>query len=219
VGLKWQLKNLVYRSPLARLTCPRYIYNMEPTQLGFLASCVDRTRELPGPILEVGCFVGATTIWLNMHMNCTDIEKPYFVIDTFSGFTPTDLDHEVHKRGKSESIMAFQENDQAWFDKTMQVNGFSRVTSIQADAGSFDYSRFSDLSFVLVDVDLYIPVLGALERLWPQMARGGLIVVDDCLPNNDADGALQAYDEFIQKHGLPRNIVHKKLGVIEAPSA
>ena len=43
--------------------------------------------------------------------------------------------------------------------------------SIQADAGSFDYSRFSDLSFVLIDVDLYIPVLGALERVWPQMAR------------------------------------------------
>ena len=67
----------------------------------------------------------------------------------------------------------------------------------------------------MIDVDLYIPVLHALEAIVPLMRAGGIVVVDDCVTGQFYDGALQAYTEFTSVRGLPSKIVHSKLGVIE----
>jgi hypothetical protein len=93
------LKHAAYRSPFARLVAPRYIYNFRPAQLCFLTDCVDRTRDLPGPMLEIGCFSGATTVWLNMHMRASGIRKPYVALDTFEGFVQSDVEYELAAGG------------------------------------------------------------------------------------------------------------------------
>jgi O-methyltransferase len=99
--------------------------------------------------------------------------------------------------------------------KTLDLNGFPGVTLVKADASTYDYSRHDQISFALIDVDLYLPVRKALDAIWPRMADGGIIVIDDCAPENIYDGALQAYREFVAERGLPDRVVHTKLGVIE----
>jgi hypothetical protein len=47
------------------------------------------------------------------------------------------------------------------------------------------------------------------------IVKGGIIVVDDCRPNQLFDGAYKAYIEFIEKHQLPEKIILDKLGIIE----
>ena len=42
-----------------------------------LCSCLGRTRDMPGPAFEVGCFAGVTTVFLNKHMRAEGIEEPY----------------------------------------------------------------------------------------------------------------------------------------------
>jgi predicted O-methyltransferase YrrM len=213
------LKHAAYRSPLARFFAARYGYNFRPAQLCFLVHCLDRTRHLAGPILEVGCFQGATTIWLKTHLRATGVEKEYFAIDTFEGFVVSDVDHELTERGKLGDARllrkAFASNDASWVRKALALNGFPEVHVVKADASTYDYSVHRDISFALIDVDLYVPVRNALAAMWEQMADGGIIVVDDCAPGNVYDGALQAYREFTAMHGLPEQIVEEKLGVIE----
>jgi O-methyltransferase len=213
------LKHAVYLSPLARFVAPRYIYNFRPAQLCFLLDCVDRTRHLPGPMLEVGCFSGATTVWLNVHMRASGIRKPYFALDTFEGFVGTDVDYELSARGKRADATTFRDafaaNDIRWVRRTLDLNGLPDVKLVKADASTYDYGRHEAISFALIDVDLYLPVKKALDAIWDRMAPGGIIVVDDCAAENVYDGALQAYREFIAERGLPERIVHTKLGVIE----
>jgi hypothetical protein len=49
------------------------------------------------------------------------------------------------------------------------------------------------------------------------MSSGGIIIVDDCQPDQMWDGALQAYEEFARERNLPMEIALEKLGVVRLP--
>lgn len=212
------LKDLAFRTPMARWVAHRWQYNFSPSQLGFLCSCLDRTRDVPGPVFEVGCFAGVTTVFLNKHMSAEGMEKPYYAFDTFGGFVEADVAFESDRRGKQRSqLQGFTDNRKEWFDATMALNGVTRTRSVQADVNTFDFGSLDAPSFCLLDVDLYRPVRSVLEALYDRLPSGAIVVVDDCKDAVAFDGALQAYREFIGLHGLPERIVHGKLGVIEKP--
>jgi O-methyltransferase len=217
--LQGALREAMLRTPLGEYIGYRYRHMFSPAQLSFLTECVTRTAGLQGPIFEIGCEAGVTTVWLNKHMDDAGIEKPYVAIDTFKGFLDRDIEYEALRRGKATRRRAFRGaftlNKKRWVERTLRRNGVTRVTLIEADAGTFDYSRHTGVAFALIDVDLYLPVKYCLAELYPRMADGGIIVVDDCAGPSLWDGALQAYEEFTSHNQLPRRIVHKKLGVIE----
>lgn len=211
------LKTLAYQTPLARWVAHRWQYNFSPAQLGFLCQCLDRTRDVPGPVFEVGCFAGVSTVFLNKHMSAEGIEKPYYAFDTFGGFVAADVDYESDRRGKPRARLVgdFSDNRREWFDATMALNAVTRVRSVQADVNAYDFGALDAPSFCLLDVDLYRPVKGVLDALYDRLPVGAILVVDDCVPSDNYDGALDAYREFVAARGLPESIVHKKLGVVE----
>jgi SAM-dependent methyltransferase len=193
-----------------------YPFQFSPQQLIFLTQCVEQVAEVDGCCAEVGCNRGYTTAFLNRFMEESGIKKPYFAIDTFSGFIADHVDHEVEARGKSESIrFKMADNKKTWFDRSMEVTGIDGLTAIQADAATFDYASIGPIAFCLLDVDLYVPIAKALPDIFENVAPGGIIVVDDCAPDQAWDGALQAYDEFVAARNLPHDVRHHKLGVIE----
>ena len=211
------VKDAVYHSPFARFLAPRWQFNHSPSQLAFMCECASRTRDVPGPVFEVGCFAGATTLFLSKHLAAEGIDKPYYAFDTFEGFTADDVAHEVGVRGKRpEQMMGFTDNKQAWFDRTMALNGLGAVRSVRCDASRYDFASLAPPAFCLLDVDLYRPVLAVLEALYDRLPSGAIVVVDDC-KGGSFDGALQAFDEFVAARGLPRRIEHDKLGVIVKP--
>lgn len=216
--LRFGAKSILFETPLARFIGPRYAFNFAPAQLAFLCSCLDATASISGCVVEAGCFAGGTTVFLNAHMTAAGIEKPYYAIDTFSGFVGSQTEHEVvHRKKRASSFSGFALNSQRWFDRSMQVNGINRVTSIQADIATFNASRLGPIAFGLLDVDLYIPTRVAIPRIYKMLAPGGILVVDDCKPDNIFDGANQAYTEALRELGLEPEIHHGKLGVIKKP--
>ncbi len=54
-------------SPLRGMLSYRYEYMFSPGQLCFLCECLDRTSSLPGPVVEIGCAGGRTTVFLNKY--------------------------------------------------------------------------------------------------------------------------------------------------------
>jgi SAM-dependent methyltransferase len=208
------VKGVANHTPLGRLVFYRYDYMFHPMDLSFLVQCVTDTAHLRGPILELGCAGGHTSVFLNKHLDDLEGNRSYFAIDTFAGFTPEDVEVEI---GRGKQVEDFDETFRAyrreWYERTMQLNGVTRVTAIEADVNIFDFSRFSDISFCLIDVDLYRPVMKALDEVIPRMAPGGIIVIDDCMDLNKYDGAYQAYMEITERLGAPQEI-HRKLGVL-----
>ncbi len=149
-------------------------------------------------------------------MDARNIEKEYLAIDTFAGFVSEDIDIEVTQRGKSKKhYAAFQLNKQKWFDAAMKQNKITRVRSKKTDVNQWDLRKIGPLSFCLLDVDLYRPMKKSLPELYDILEPGGIIVVDDCYPENARyDGSYQAYIEFMAEEELECQIVYNKLGVI-----
>lgn len=110
---------------------------------------------------------------------------------------------------------AFTSIDKRWFDRTMQFNKITGVQSIKADASTYDFRWMGRISFAIIDVDLYLPTRKVLDRLYDQLADGGILVVDDYKPDTLWDGSFEAYKEFVLSRDLQQKIVLDKLGVIE----
>ncbi len=198
----------------------RYPYMFSPAQLIALTDCIKSVSDVPGSFVEVGCAYGATTVFLNKFMNDHKnlAKRNYYAIDTFRSFLPEHADYEIQNRDKPPSLKKrFWENKKAWFDKSMAVHGLKRVKSIECDATQFDLSSVAPIAFCLIDVDLYIPVKDLLPKVFSRMSSGGIIVVDDCQPDQMWDGALQAYREFARERNLSTEIVAEKLGVVRLP--
>ncbi|HYO06642.1 MAG TPA: TylF/MycF/NovP-related O-methyltransferase [Phototrophicaceae bacterium] len=219
--LRKLLKEIQYRSPFRHNFFPKYSYNFSVPQLLFLCQCVIDVRDVEGAMTEVGCHNGATTVFLNVLMNDLGIDKKYYAIDTFSGFTSSDIDFEVNQRGKSKELFdgAFQVNSKKWFDATMRQNNITRVESIKADVNNYDLTKNAPYSFALLDVDLYKPMIKCLRELYDGLSPDGIIVIDDCNEKDIRwDGSDQAYKEFAKEVNQPVKIVHNKLGVLKKPS-
>lgn len=215
--LAW--RHLAVRSTRGRrFLLKSYDYAFSPEQLWTLCQLLDETAEVHGAVVEVGCAWGATTLYLTRHLTARGRRVAYHCVDTFSGFTSSDIESE-RVRGKTEVYDDFDANSRRLFEATMEANGISdRVHVHQADASVFDYSRLAPIAFALVDIDLYAPMSAAIARVWEQLAPGGVLVADDCLGDNKWDGALQAYDEACTRLGQPRDIVAGKLGVLRKPA-
>lgn len=213
-SLLYRTKHLLLRTPIRELFSHQYLYMFTPTQLGFLCEQVTKTAAVPGSIVEVGCAFGATTVFLNRHIDSLGIDVNYYAVDTFKGFTKQDVAYE-RAAGRNYAYSEFRENSQGTFDRTMRRNGVERVTSFRADAGAFDYSKISPFRLALVDVDLYQPVLAVLESVYDLMSPGGVIITDDCAPGGAWAGAYDAYMQFVESKGLPVDIRLGKLGVIQ----
>jgi SAM-dependent methyltransferase len=206
----------MFHTPFRKYFFSRYSYNFTPPQLCFLCQCIEETKELAGCIAEVGCATGVTTIFLNRYMNARKIEKQYFAIDTFSGFTSEDVEFEITKREKDQNLFTgFQVNKKKWFDAAMHHNDITRVISIETDVNKFDLTGLGSVAFALLDVDLYRPTRKSLTELHKVLSPGGIMVVDDCDPQNLRwDGSEQAYREYLMETDQPAQVVHGKLGVV-----
>lgn len=213
------IKSIAFHTGLHRIFFYRYDYMFRPSELALLVSSLTETHGQKGPILEIGCAAGHTTVYLNKHLDDLGDSREYVCLDTFAGFTEEDIAVEVERGHESRRYsFVFRAYRKDWFDQTMQNNRVTRVTSIKADVNQFDFGPYEDISFCLIDVDLNRPVHTALEGVYPRMAPGGVILVDDCVASGKYDGAFEAYTEFVQRAGLPVDIREGKVGVIKIPS-
>ena len=207
-------KQLLLRTPLRELFTYRYRFMFSPSQLCLLCQQITNTADVPGSIIEVGCAFGATTVFLNRHIDTLGIDVDYYAVDTFSGFTANDISYE-HARGRHYRYdTEFRGNSKPWFDRTMRRNGVRRVTSFRADATTFDYTPIAPFRFALVDVDLYHPVLAVLEKIYGLVSPGGVIVTDDCRQGGRWGGAYEAFGEFAKANGIDATITDDDLGLI-----
>ena len=201
----------------------RYPFLHTPAELAYLLSCLERTRDVPGSVVEAGCYQGNTTLFLNRHMTLEGIEKPYWAIDTFSGFRDEDLEMEVVARGQERDHYRgfFAVNNKRWFDYAMRREGVTRVRSVEADVGAFGFERTAPIAFCLVDVVFYRPVKLALPRIWDALSPGGLVVVDDFHEDDGGafSGAGQAYREFLEDRGMAPQRVNREYGLLVKEAA
>ncbi|MFO1393254.1 MAG: class I SAM-dependent methyltransferase [Steroidobacteraceae bacterium] len=218
--------DVAFRIPFARDALysrqpfPRWPYMYSPIQMETLSRLLLSTT-VPGSVVEVGCNQGWTSAYLLQVLKQANIDRQYVGIDTFAGFLRQDIEAE-YGRGKTRGTYDnyFMVCKKHWYDYSLRREGHQNVRSYQADAATFDYGVVAPIAFLLIDVDLYRPVLLTLRAAWKHLSPGGVIIVDDCDPASALwDGAHQAYVEFCAEVGVEPEIFVGKLGVLRPREA
>jgi hypothetical protein len=176
---------------------------------------IERLKDIQGNIVEIGVARGLTTRLICEHLILQQMheKQTLFALDTFSSFTERDLQFEIEKRGKTRNeLLGFAYNDyEIWKRNFLD---FAFVKAIQTDCVDFDYRRISPIKLVFLDVDLYLPTTKTLPKVYEQLVKGGVILVDDVKNKTEWDGAYQAYIEFCQSIGISPKIIGNKCGLI-----
>jgi len=205
-------KKLAFR--YTRLGAPDYPYIVEPIQLATFVNELEKVRDIPGSILEVGVARGMTTRFLCEHLVASGrTREEFYAIDTFESFIARDVEFEVLHRGKTPGeVSGFSYIDfDVWKRNFRQ---FKFLTAYKSDCSTFDYTRISPIKFAFLDVDLYLATKSALGQIYANLAEGGVLLVDDVIQPSRWDGAYQAYAEFCTEWELPFRLIGNKMGVI-----
>lgn len=213
------VKYVLYRLPFARrILSPRYPYNVNPGQLAVLVELINATKGSGALVAEIGVDKGYSSVFLLEHLRTTQDTRALHLFDTFSGFTPESIESEVVLRGKDPTPYGkFRYGQEGIFRRNLQKLGFDNFVVHKGDAAKVDWAALAPIGAVLLDIDVYAPTKAVLDAIWPHLASGGGVVLDDCKPDTAWDGSLQAYNEFITEHGLPFERAGNKGGVVRKP--
>jgi cephalosporin hydroxylase len=202
VDVRFQLKKIA-RSALAPLLYRYPPFTLAPERLYLFLHHLIETRDVPGAVVEIGCNLGGSAIIARKMLERLGMDKRYVCIDTFDGFIDAQFAADTaHGTPKQDRTM-FSGNSRILVGKIMDQHGCDDVTLIEGDVATLAEDDLPDVcSMVLVDVDLTEPTLVSLERFWPRLAKGGVILVDDCAEQSSWKARL-AYERFCADKGIP----------------
>ena len=153
-----------------------------------LWSTLRQALALDGELVECGVFRGGTALLEATTVREQVGERPLHLVDSFAGMPRT-----------TEGVDRFEEGDLA----------STSVESVREALSPFPFARIHEgvipaildevgagrVAWAHIDVDIYAAVRDCLEYLYPRMAGGGTIVLDDYgFPS--CSGARRAVDEF-----------------------
>ena len=170
-----------------------------------LQRCVETVinEKIPGDLMECGVWRGGLCVFMAGLLKAHEEDRRVWVADSFEGLpTPDPMvslqDAVLHELLGANSLSVSLEEVQDIFRRYDLLD--SRVRFLQ---GWFDQTIPSApveaLAVLRVDADYYESTRTCLAHLYPKLAVGGFLILDDYgLPL----GERQAVDEYRQKYGI-----------------
>ena len=149
-----------------------------------------RKNKVKGSFAELGVHKGQTAKAIH-HM---DLERKFYLFDTFDGFPEKDLKQESQSDGRFSTEMFADTNmDQVRAFINGNENLIFKPGFFPDTANGLENESFA---FVNIDADLYAPTIEALLFFYPRLSTGGVIVIHDY--NHTWDGVPKAVNEFVE---------------------
>lgn len=190
---KIKKQNLTY---LSKLKLANIIYTIDS---------VNKLKN-KGILVEAGCALGGSSILISSKKN---ISSKFLIFDVFSIIPPpTKKDpSDVHQRyqtiidGKSTGLgddLYYGYEDNLYKKVIDNLNSFGiniKDQNIHLVKGLVQDTMniCEPVAFAHIDVDWYEPVKTCLNQIWPNLVKGGCIILDDY---HDWGGCRKATDEY-----------------------
>ncbi len=151
-------------------------------------------RGVDGDVVEFGCYVGTTSVFIRRLLDATQQKRAFHVYDSFEGLPP--------KSAQDSSSVgdAFVAGELAVNKKQfMQTFARAGLAAPFVHKGWFNQLEPTDLpntiAFAFLDGDFYESIRDSLQLVVPRMSKGGTIVVDD-YAREALPGAAKAVHEY-----------------------
>ncbi|WP_113907286.1 TylF/MycF/NovP-related O-methyltransferase [Aliidiomarina celeris] len=155
-------------------------------------------QNINGNLAEVGVFRGTFARVINSLF----ADRTLYLFDTFAGFNPTERETDI-QQGYAEPAFFTRSNNFADTSVELVMQRMPHPTRCIPKVGYFPDSLEGledQFALVSIDVDLYTPMLNAIEYFYPRLAAGGYLMLHDY---NHAEfrGVKQAVADYEAKHG------------------
>jgi hypothetical protein len=179
-------------------------------RLDNLQSCIVKVLDdgVPGDLLEAGVWRGGASILMRAVLAAYGVTgRDVWVADSFRGLPPPDRDHYPGEMPEDLSIHP----ELAVSLATVKAN-FARYDLLD-DRVHFLRGWFRDtlagapveqLAVLRLDGDYYESTMDTLTALYPRLAPGGFLIVDDY---GAIEACRQAVGEYRRDHGVDEEIV------------
>ena len=175
-----------------RVPCPH-----PPYQFVLMAEYL-LNLEIPGPIVECGCFKGGSTAKLSLLAQRTG--RRLYVCDSFEGLPDPESEGERvlrgHGHGETPTIAVSPGEYAGRIDEVRQnVERFGCIDVCEFVSGFFSQSLPGldiEPAFVFIDVDYVSSARDCLRHLWPRLAPAGFWFTHEASFTNYVLGILDA---------------------------
>lgn len=169
--------------------------------------------DIPGDVVELGCYAGTTSLFIRRLLDQQESNKVFHAYDSFEGLPP--------KHGKDESAAGvdFAEGKLSVSKKEfLQQFRAAGLRPPVVHKGWFEEMDERDvpaqIAFAFLDGDFYSSILSSLHLVWPRMAKGGRVLIDD-FHREALPGVDRALHEFLGGN-LPANLrAEHNIAIIE----
>ncbi|TWU20538.1 Demethyldecarbamoylnovobiocin O-methyltransferase [Novipirellula galeiformis] len=168
---------------------------------------------IPGDIVECGVWRGGSMMAVaNMLAQFGDTERHLHLFDTFSGMSePTSKDVAVDGHVAEELLKIESKEDpkSVWCVSALdEVKANMKQTGYDESRVHFHEGMVEEtipghapekIALLRLDTDWYESTRHEMEHLFPRLADGGVLIIDDY---GHWEGARRAVDEYLSKHGI-----------------
>jgi len=185
-----------------------------PERITALCNAVEYVSKcgIPGNIVECGVWRGGSMMAAALSlMHLGDTSRILMLFDTFDGMTPpSDLDRDSNTRFSATELLAVSpRTSRNWAVSPIQeVRGNLAKTAyptqnidlvkgpVEETIPGFAPDR---IAILRLDTDWHASTKHELIHLYPRLASGGVLIIDDY---GDWEGARKAVDDYIDEQGL-----------------
>jgi hypothetical protein len=185
-----------------------------PPRIYALARAVEyvTAREIPGAIVECGVWRGGSMMAAALTLlRLGVIDRDLYLFDTFMGMTPPS-DEDVRGSGERAADLLAAEGAESdiWAiaaledvrDAVLSVGyPVERIHFVKGPVEETLPARAPDeIALLRLDTDWYASTKHELVHLYPRLARGGVLILDDY---GYWQGARRAVDEYLSECNVP----------------
>lgn len=143
--------------------------------LQVVAWAVQRTRQVPGDLVELGVFKGHTTAFTAEYVDFQTWPKRWFLFDTFDGIPDDQVDPGWEQVNKDVYKGTYQ-----YEEVVERFRPFPNIEVIQGRVPEVLHDRCPErISFLHIDLNNTTAELAALELLLDRISPGGVLILDD----------------------------------------
>lgn len=183
------------------MTSPERIYALQKA-VEYVANC-----GIVGDIVECGVWKGGSMMAAARTLMACGARRRLFLFDTFEGMPPPqDVDRDFHGTPASALMAHADKGSQVWAVGPLDdVKRNMRATGYDWDQISFVQGRVEEtipasapdrISLLRIDTDWYESTYHTLVHLYPRLAVGGVLILDDY---GHWAGAKKAVDKFLEE--------------------
>jgi O-methyltransferase len=170
--------------------------------------------SLEGDFVECGVHTGLLSLTVAHFLNFAKVDRKFWLFDTFKGIPLEGL-------SVGEKSHAAQLNQEVYFDcYDLTRRNFEPFPNVQLVRGilpdSLAETRIDKIAYLSIDLNNAIAEIATIERLWPKISPGAIIVLDD-YAFQSYESQHSAWDNFAQGKNLMISTIPTGQGILIKP--